>query len=109
MFGLWLVVQSASGLGDPPPVPGDEPQSWVEVDSAAPVVSIDRPRVGSGANASKVQITWRAGDAHLAARPITLFYREERPDSPWVVISDRIENSGKFLWTVPTTFRRVSI
>lgn len=102
-FGLWLVVQSASGLGDPPPAPGYRPQSWVEVDSAPPSVAIDRPRVGSGANSGKVMLTWRANDAHLAQRPVTLYYREDRPESPWVPIADRLDNTGKYVWTVPAT------
>ncbi|MDB5352259.1 MAG: hypothetical protein JWN86_3506 [Planctomycetota bacterium] len=102
-FGLWLEVQSSSGQGDPPPAPGDRPLSWVEVDSTAPIVSLARPKVGTGANASKVILTWRAGDAHLAARPISLYYRLDRPESPWVPIADRLDNTGKFIWDVPST------
>jgi hypothetical protein len=101
-YGLWLEVQSNSGQGDAPR-PNDPPQSWVEVDSTAPIVSLGRPKVGTGANASKVILTWRAGDAHLASRPISISYRVDRPDSPWVLIGDQIENTGKFVWTVPTT------
>ena len=100
-YGLWLVVQSASGLGDAPPAPGDRPQSWVEVDSTPPAVSIDRPRVGKGQNAGKVLITWRAGDTHLAPQPISLFYREDKPDSQWILIADRLDNSGRHIWTAP--------
>lgn len=102
-FGLWLVVQSASGLGDPPPAPGERPQSWVEVDSTAPVVAIDRPRVGKGQNAGKVLVTWRAGDTHLAAKPISIFYREDRADAPWVLMADRIDNTGRYLWSAPAS------
>ena len=43
-FGLCLVARSASGLGDQPPAPGDPPQTWVEVDSTAPVVQIQPPQ-----------------------------------------------------------------
>jgi hypothetical protein len=101
-YGLWLVVQSASGLGDPPPAPGDRPQSWVEVDSAAPAVSIDRPRVGTGVNAGKVVFTWRAGDAHMAQRPISIFYRSDGPDAPWVPIAQGLDNNGRYVWNAPT-------
>lgn len=100
-FGLWLVVQSSSGLGDPPPAPNDRPQSWVEVDSAPPTVTMDRPRVGTGAHVGKVLLSWRANDAHLAARPVALSYREDRADAPWVPIVDQQEGSGKYLWVVP--------
>ena len=102
-FGLWLVVQSASGLGDPAPQPGDRPQSWVEVDATAPVVQLDRPRIGIGQSAGKILITWRATDPHLGSRPISLFYRPDRPDASWAPIreADHIDNTGRFVWTLP--------
>lgn len=102
-FGLWLVVQSASGLGDSPPGPNDRPQSWVEVDASPPVVTMDRPRVGTGANAGRVLITWRASDTHLAPKSIALFYRAaDRPDAPWLPIAQGLDNNaGRHLWTVP--------
>jgi hypothetical protein len=102
-FGLWLVVQSASGLGDPPPQPGDRPQSWVEVDATAPVVQLDRPRIGIGQSAGKILITWRATDPHLAPRPISISYRPDRPDASWTPIreADRVDNTGRFVWTLP--------
>lgn len=100
IFGLWLVVQSDGG-GDRRPKRGDQPQSWVEVDSAAPVVSMSRPRVEAGTKAGKVVITWRAGDSHLAAKPISLFYRGEGPDDPWVPIVEGLGNTGRFDWVAP--------
>jgi hypothetical protein len=102
-FGLWLVVQSAAGLGDPPPAPGDRPQTWVEVDSTAPTVQLDRPKVGTGNSFGKVLITWRATDAHLANRPIQISYRADRPDATWQPITDRIENTGRYIWTLPAS------
>ena len=100
-FGLWLVVQGASGLGDPPPAPGDRPQMWVEVDSVDPQVALDPPRVGLGSQAGRVTITWRANDPHLDGRPIVISYRADRPGSPWVPITPRMENKGFYVWTVP--------
>jgi hypothetical protein len=100
-FGLWLVVQGANGLGDPPPAPGDRPQMWVEVDSTPPAVQMDPPRVGAGTQAGKVTINWRASDAHLAQRPIVVYYRPDRPDGTWQPISARIDNTGSFTWNVP--------
>lgn len=100
-FGLWLVVQSASGLGDPPPGPGDRPQQWVEVDNAPPSLSLDRPMIGKGANVGRVAITWRAGDAHPASRPVSLFYRADRTGADWTPIVTNLDNTGKYVWTVP--------
>jgi len=100
-YGLTLVARSASGLGDPPPAPGEPPQMWVEVDATPPVVQLDQPRVGSGVNAGKVAITWRASDAHLAPRPVVISYRADLPGSRWQPIADRIDNTGRFIWAVP--------
>jgi hypothetical protein len=100
-YGLSLVARSASGLGDQPPAPGDPPQMWVEIDSTSPQVQLDPVRVGTGTNAGKVAITWRATDAHLASRPVIISYRPDQPGAAWQPITDRIENTGRFIWTVP--------
>ena len=100
-FGLWLVVQGANGLGDPPPAPGNRPQLWVEVDSTPPLVQLDPPRVGAGTHAGKVSITWRASDAHLAPQPIVVYYRPDGGDAAWQPITGRIDNTGSFTWSVP--------
>jgi hypothetical protein len=102
-FGLWLVVQSAANLGDPPPRPGDRPQMWVEVDSTAPVVRLDAPRVGTGTNLGKVLITWRASDPHLGPRPVLLSYRAaDSPNDPWHPITPgTLDNTGRYVWAVP--------
>ena len=101
-FGLWLVVQGVSGLGDLPPTPGTRPNLLVEVDSLAPVLEIDPPRVGTGSYAGKVMVTWRASDPHLGSRPVSLTYQaEDAPaNAPWIPI-DRVENTGQYIWTVP--------
>lgn len=102
-FGLWLVVQSAANLGDPPPRPGDRPQLWVEVDSTPPIVRLDPPRVGTGANLGKVLITWRASDSHLGPRPVLLSYRAaDSPSDPWHPITNgTLDNTGRYVWSVP--------
>ncbi len=100
-FGLCLVARSASGLGDQPPAPGDPPQLWVEVDSTAPSVQLDPPFVGTGVNVGKVAIQWRATDLHLAPRPVVLYWRAELEGARWQPITEPIENTGKYIWTVP--------
>lgn len=100
-FGLYLVARAVTGLGDPPPAPGDPPQSWVEVDMTPPAVQLDPPKVGAGASAGKVAISWRAADPHLAARPVVLSYRPDRPDAIWQQITPPLENTGQYVWTLP--------
>jgi hypothetical protein len=101
-FGLSLVARSATGQGDRRPVLGDRPQTWVLVDSTPPIVQLDPPQVGAGRYAGKLAILWQAHDVNLAPRPVTLSWRPaDQPDTPWKPIALGIENSGKFIWTVP--------
>ena len=103
-FGLRLVARGASGLGDMPPAPGDVPHLWIEVDRTPPTVQMISPVVGNGPNLGKVAIRWRASDLHLAAKPITLFWRADQSGSAWQPITEQpIDNTGKFIWIVPTT------
>jgi hypothetical protein len=100
-FGLCLVARSASGLGDQPPAPGDQPQSWVEVDVTSPVVQIQTPQIGTGLNAGKVAIAWKASDLHLPPRSVTLSWRPDQPGAQWQTIADGLDNAGRFIWNVP--------
>ncbi len=102
-FGVSLVARAASGLGDQPPAPGEPPQVWVEVDNTAPSVQLDPVQIGGGTHMGKIAIRWRASDLHLAPQPISIAYRADQPGAPWHTIADRIDNSGQFIWTVPTT------
>jgi hypothetical protein len=102
-FGICLVARSASGLGDQAPAPGDPPQSWVEVDATPPQIQLYPPQVGTGVNAGKVAIAWRASDLHLPPKSVSLSWRPDQPGSPWQVISEGLENTGQFVWAVPPT------
>lgn len=103
LFGLWLVVQNASGIGDVPPGPGDRPKLWVEVDATPPAVKLDPVRVGVGPQAGKVFLSWHVQDAHLVDRPVTISIRPDRPDAPWQAIAGPMEDNGRLTWTVPRT------
>ncbi len=101
-YGLWLVVQAASGLGDRPPRPGDRPQMWVEVDSQPPALQLFPPRIGTGPNLGKVLITWQASDPHLAKKPVMISYLADDPnDTQWHPVAERLDNTGSYIWTVP--------
>lgn len=101
-FGLTLVAQSANGLGDPPPAPGDRPQIWVEVDSTPPTVTLDPPRVVTDGQTSKVIITWKAEDQHLGPGSVLLAYKPDQPEAKWRLITrERIDNTGRYVWNVP--------
>jgi hypothetical protein len=100
-FGLCLVARAVTGLGDQPPAPGDPPQIWVEVDSTPPTVQIAPPQIGVGRHVGKVAIAWRATDLHLAPRPVTLSWRADQPNAAWQPITGPLENTGRYIWTVP--------
>lgn len=100
--GLYLVVQSANGLGDPRPASGDTPQMFVEVDDAPPQVALDPPQVVSGQGAGSLLITWRAEDPHLDDRPVILSIRPDQPGAIWQQITQPMANSGRYVWPLPT-------
>ncbi len=102
-YGICLVARSTSGLGDQPPAPGDPPQTWVEVDTTAPAVQLDPVQVGTGVNSGKVAITWRANDLHLAPKSVALFWRPDLAGAAWQPLAEGQENTGRFIWAVPTT------
>lgn len=102
-FGLRVVSHSASGLGDPPPGPGDKPDLSVIVDSTRPAVQLYPLTPGTGPTSGQLLIRWQAGDAHLAARPIRLSWRPEQPGTRWQPITpDPVANTGQYIWAVPT-------
>jgi hypothetical protein len=105
-IGLTLVTQSSSGQGDLPPASGDRPDIWVEIDSTPPRVHLYPPQIGSGQHAGKIALAWRADDAHLGDKPVSLFWRPDRPGDPWVPIADAQgrEGVGQFVWAVPPNF-----
>ena len=100
-FGLRTVARAASGLGDQPPVTGDPPHVWVEVDTTPPDVKMNVPVVGTGANAGKVLITWHTSDAHLGPKPVQVSWRPDVAGGRWQPVTEPMENTGKFIWAVP--------
>ncbi len=100
-FGLRVVARSATGLGDIPPMAGDAPHLTVDVDSTAPSVRMKAPIVGINQHVGKVAIEWQASDAHLATKPVMIFWRPDQAGSTWQAIAGPIDNAGKYVWSVP--------
>jgi hypothetical protein len=101
LYGFTLVVRSGVGLGDRPPQVGDQPQVWVEVDLTKPVVRLGSVDVGRGADAGRLTINWTATDKNLGRLPITLSYAEQA-GGQWTPIATGVENSGRYVWQMPT-------
>jgi hypothetical protein len=102
LYGITLVASSGVGLKKRPPRPGDGPQIWIEVDTTKPLVRLTGCTVGTGAEADSMTITWKATDKHLGEKPITLSYAEQ-PEGPWSTIAANVENTGSYLWKMPTS------
>src|SRR5262249_54340158 len=100
-YGITLVASSGIGLKKRPPRPGDAPQIWIEVDTTKPLVRLTGCRVGTGTEADSMTITWKASDKHMTEKPITLSYAEQ-PDGPWSTIVANMENTGMYVWKMPT-------
>jgi hypothetical protein len=101
VYGFTLVVRSGVGLSVRPPRPGERPQVWIEVDLTKPIVHWVNADVGRGADTGNLTITWKATDKNLAREPITISYAKDAAGL-WTPIASNIENSGRFVWRMPT-------
>ena len=99
VYGFVMRVVSGAGLTDPSPQPGERPEISIVVDSSPPVVNLYPLQQGTGADANRILITWKAADQKMADRPIALSYAAN-PDGPWQQISDWLPNTGQYIWNV---------
>jgi hypothetical protein len=100
LFGLKLVASNGRGFGGTPPVKGDVPDWWVEVDTTRPQAQLVGAEPGSAADAGCLVISWNASDRNLGPEPVDLYYAA-RHDGPWLTIAKGIKNSGCHRWVVP--------
>lgn len=97
LFGFRMVVETTTGLRGALPQPGDLPEVWVGVDTTRPVAELSVAEPGEGSRAGELGIRWKAVDALLAARPITLSFSESA-GGPWTVFASGLENTGRYDW-----------
>jgi hypothetical protein len=100
-YGFILTIKSGAGLGDENPANGDPPQLWVDVDLTAPTVTLTPPEPSRDTANGTLQIRWQATDPNLAAKGITISWAE-RPEGPWKEIAKGIENTGRYVWRIPS-------
>ena len=72
LYGFIIIARSGVGLSRKPPVDGEPPQLWVEVDLSPPQIKLHEPVVGTGRDTGKLTITWSAKDRNLGPDPITI-------------------------------------
>jgi hypothetical protein len=99
LYGFTLLARAAGG-GKDGPAPGEPPQVWVAVDCTRPVVQFMGAELNILARAPTLVIRWSAADRNLGPRPVTLLYAE-RPEGPWMLLADNVENTGRYEWPLP--------
>lgn len=100
LFGLSVVVTNGYGMGDPPPNSGDQPDTWIEVDTTKPVAQLLAVRPALGEKHGAMHISWSAKDKNLGAGCISLSFSSSK-DGPWMPIAKGLNNDGSFKWSVP--------
>jgi hypothetical protein len=98
VYGFSLVARTGLGGGQEPPVSGDPPQIWVEVDTTRPVVFLTG--VIPNAGGRTLTITWTATDKNLGRRPMALYFADVNTGQ-WMPIAGNLENSGSYTWQIP--------
>ena len=100
VYGFIIVAKSGAGNGDEDPRPGDQPQTWIEVDVTKPNLTLSPPEVGRGPASGTLGIGWSAQDKNIAAKSIKLSYGTSST-GPWTLIREKLENTGKYQWQIP--------
>lgn len=101
VYGVALVVGTA-GRPAVPPVAGEQPDCWIEVDSTKPVIQMREIALGTGEDAGMILVSWAATDANLATNPVNVWYATV-PEGPWLVIEKGLKAEGAFRWPVPVS------
>lgn len=97
LFGFRMVVVGTNGLANHRPLPGDDADAWIQVDTKLPVARIQSAQYGKGNEGGALVIEYTAQDEFLADRPIAFAYSTS-PDGPWTLIQAEIPNTGRYLW-----------
>lgn len=97
LYGFRIAIEAVGGLAPQAPTPGEKPELWVHVDTTQPQAQLLSARQGEGYFADHLEITWQAGDANLADRPIGLYY-SSRSTGPWTAAATNLDNTGRYSW-----------
>ncbi len=104
-FGFAIRARSGIGLSENPPKNGQPPEIIVVVDQLAPRPRLGNLTQGQGLTPNQVQFGWVLTDVDLPEQCVMLS-RAYSPSGPWEPISNWIENSGRYIWTVDQAIDR---
>jgi hypothetical protein len=99
-YGVTLVV-STNDQPAGPPVAGDAPDLWLEVDTTKPEVVVQSIQPGSGPEARAFTFSWSVNDRNLGGAPVEVFAAPSA-DGPWQPLARGLKNQGTGQCTVPT-------
>ena len=99
IYGFRVIVTNGAGMGATPPASGDVPDLWIGVDLTKPTARIVAAQQGVDAEVGHLIISWQADDKMLAARPVSLSFRQS-PTGPWLPIASGLENTGRYAWPI---------
>jgi hypothetical protein len=98
LYGVRVIVTNGNGFGGRPPVPGEQPQMWIEVDTVAPTVLLKETEPST--NGGSIDLRWTANDKNLGSEPINLYFATRR-EGPWQPVARGLKNDGMYRWTFP--------
>ena len=98
VYGVRIVVTNGNGFGGRTPIAGDQPQCWIEVDTACPVVALRE--IEPVSNGSTIDVRWMVSDKNLGAEPINVYYAT-RKEGPWLALAKNLKNDGLYRWQFP--------
>jgi hypothetical protein len=103
-YGFIIIAKSRAGLGESAPRSGDAPRVQVTVDTSKPKVRIIdiKARPNGDRGGAILEILWEASDPNMAPQPIDIEYASNVEGPNWKMIADKLDNSGRFTWAVPS-------
>ncbi len=97
---IFIRIIQTSGLANPVPVADTKSAAEFIVDRTAPAVAVGFPKAKDKLRGGdKYAVKWEVSDPHLRTTPITVKYA--RDGATFVVVADKLPNSGTYDWTVP--------
>jgi hypothetical protein len=98
LYGVRLAITNGNGFGGRAPLPGEQPQCWIEVDTTPPMVQLRE--VEPVTNGGTIEIRWMVNDKNLGPEPINLYYAT-RKEGSWQPMARGLKNDGSYRWTFP--------
>lgn len=98
-WGIHLAV-SAAMRPAAPPTANEQPDWWIEVDTTAPLVSIDSATLGQGDETGLLVLQWSIRDKHLKSDTVDAYW-SSHAEGPWQPIARGLRAEGPYRWPIP--------